>query len=331
MWTNLIGIMLCTALSQTPTPPAGATPAPRTTETVAAAAQDDEVHMVPLQHAACADVRETLRGAYNGTTVLCDDRTNSIIWKGPKAHWDRLQTLIAALDKPANKAATDDLLMLSVASRSSEDIARRIAEVLASRGEYRGARIAADSARSMLLLSGPPEYLDQAARIAKQLDTPARTIRLELAFLHAYKPSPDVVGAPSLADSAVELPGDLADVGKELERFGKVRLLGRFVTVAVEGEKFSIAGNVGDVLDCEVRGRLGMAGAARQMRLELSAQMDSRPPTFSSTQPLKAPRARMFDLSTTLTLSAGQTMVLGTAPTGWSPGESAILVVRVVE
>lgn len=315
------------AQAEPPAPAKSAKPAPA----VAVDTGPVETHVLPLKHANCHEVRDMLRTLLNLNTVFADDRTNAVICSVDARRWEQISRLIGQLDRPSESRAQAALEMLPIRHRPAEEIAKRITEVLSRRGEDSFSRIAADSQRSLVLVSGSPGFIAQAKAISEALDTSAPAVRLEFTILHAAAvPAEPSKPGESLAAWTTEVPADLAQVAKELERFGKIRLLCRMTSMAAEHEGFKIRGTIGNSVDVEIQGRLERVSADGHIRVGMEAAL-SRRGASAGTQAKGGVENRLFSLETSLLLERGQTLVLGTAPTGWNTGESAILVIQGIK
>ena len=170
----------------------------------------------------------------------------------------------------------------------------------------------------MILLNGQREAVLKAKSIIRALDTPAATAQLEFSFFRARL---DGDGATP------RIPEDLQPVAEELRRFGQVELLGRLLTTATENEEFHIEGRIALVISAEVQGVLRGVDEDGSVKIELSTGMSLRDPVSESNQRRGA--TPHFSLRTVIQAQRGEFIVLGSAPSGWKSGESAILVLHV--
>ena len=269
--------------------------------------------MFSLRFADAQDVARTLQNLLPETAAIPDPRTNSLIVGGSDESIERAAHVIADLDREAPQDRGMSVVTVPIQHRAAEELAKQIQMILGGRSH--DLRLAADAGRSMLLLNGPQGDILTAVDVIRQLDTPAPTVNLEFAFFQARAADQGAKG---------EIPEDLAEVAKELMRFGGLELLGRFSTAATEGEEFTLKGCVASNLEAAVDGRLmnAMPGGAVKIRLHARLVLNDQVAAEGRPQP-------NFDLGTAVVANRGDYVVIGSAPAGWAPGESAILVLHV--
>lgn len=303
------------------------TAAPQKPDPVDASAQ---LQVVKLSYANSLDAMRAVAAIVRPLNATADERTNSVILQGSEQNLVRALEIIKALDVPAGEGrATTELGILMLRNRNAMDIAQHLTHVFSGRRDAVGIRVAGDPTTNAVIVDASRECLGRARDLVKQLDTPQQSIRLEFAMLHATLNEPQPGAEDQLSDYTSPMPDDLADVAKELARFGKVRLLGRLSTTSSEAQKFSVEGSIGRTVTLEIDGKL-IDASAGTVRLEVNAVMSHHQDWFgqASTQPTRMAMP-MFKLRTSLTVPRSDTVVLGTAPSGWKAGESAILVVRI--
>lgn len=277
-----------------------------------------EVRVYPIRHALAHEAASVLSKVFRTAQFTADERTNSVIVSTSEDELKRVEAMVTTLDVPMTEASAAETRVLSLGNRPANDLLMQLQAVLLSRAEFRDGRVAADNARNKLILRGSREFLNQAEGVVKAVDLPAESVQLEFAFFQAT--TGDGGGA--------QVPQDLADVAKELARFGRIELLGRLSTVAVEGETFEIEGRLGASISATTQGRILKATPEGVVRLSIEAGLDmQRAPHPEETK--KPPQDSSFRTSTTISTRRGDTLVLGAAPAGWERGSSAILVVRV--
>ncbi len=277
------------------------------------------IEVFKLKYAVCYEIRDVLNNSIHDAKCSFDERTNSVIYAGSAASVQEAQRLVEALDVPADETSEEEVFMVRLKHRDAEDVARQIATTLAGSD----IRVSADSALATVIMQGPRAAISGAQRIVSQLDSAPTTVNLELAFFHA-----------DINDDGTDaiIPPDLAEVAKELKRFGGLELLGRMSTIAVEGEKFQIQGAIaGDVdVATQVEGVLaGTVGDAIKIRLNARLKMESSGGGGEQGKTERRSRRPVFEIETAVTTEPGAYVVLGSAPTGWGPGESAILVLHI--
>lgn len=272
-----------------------------------------------LEHAACDDVAVIL-GRVFSSVAIPDPRTNCVIMSATESDLAAARSLLTQLDQPSTDADAADVLIVRAKHRRALELADQIQQVLSSRD----LRVAADMGRASILLRGPESALEAARSILAQLDTPAASVNLEFAFFRAYR---DLDGD----DLDAVIPPDLADVAKELRRFGAVEFLARLSTIAVEHEDFKIEGGIRADLVTMVKGELISVSDDGAVRLEMEAflRLERARPTEPKERAQRRGPMPTFELRTIVQTRRGDYVVLGSAPTGWKPGESAILVLHV--
>lgn len=296
-------------------------PAPRAARGRGLRSRPGEMHnpvVVRLDHANCVEVADILGHVMTQGLSYPDPRSNSIVFVGPESAVKAARLLINELDQPAEEDQAQDVVMVRVSHRSAEELAGHISRILSSRQ----LKMAADEARSTVLLRGSARAVAAARAAVEQLDVPAATVNLEFAFFHADLNATDA--SPS------NIPDDLAMVAQELRRFGGLKLLGRLSTIAVENEDFAVQGGISGNLSTQVRGTLlAPAGAAVKLNLRAELVLEKAPSGTEADEGKRSPRRPIFELKTVVTTERGAYVVLGSAPAGWNPGESAILVLHV--
>ncbi|MEE8169587.1 MAG: secretin N-terminal domain-containing protein [Phycisphaerae bacterium] len=274
--------------------------------------------VIRLERADAEEIAAILRPIVLDIRLMGDPRSNSLIYSGPAEDFDALLQVVQQLDGTPRDSRSMTLEMIPVQHRSAEEVAERIASMVGTLARSHDLRVAADLARSMVIVGGTEAALKAARQIAKQLDEPAQPVELEFAFFGADQNEPDAEG---------EMPSDLADVARELSRFGGVRLLARLATVATAGDSFGVNGSIGRQLSTKVEGAILRVSPNGSIRFNIDATMTAVPESTDGKQG-RADTAK-FRLETTIVAERGQTVVIGTAPMGAKPGESAILVVMV--
>jgi hypothetical protein len=280
-----------------------------------------------LRSAECMEVAEMLGRIFFKSTVVPLPRTNCIIYAGPEDTLPQVTELLGEVDLPAGDAESYKLTMIAVRNRHVEEVADQVMKMLAGRS-VRDVRVAADKGRSVLLIRAPKSVAEMAQSVVDELDLPAGSVTLEFTFFRA-----DLNRKESLSP----IPPDLLQVAEELRRFGALELMGRLSTIATEGDKFAVGGNTsGNGQEVQVRGELLRASSDNAVSLKLMARMQldrqNVPPPPSAEKGedkgTSGPRPS-YELDTSVQTKRGDYVVLGSAPTGWAPGESVILVLHV--
>jgi len=279
-----------------------------------------ELEIVHVAHSDAMELAATLHPIFGrDAAIVADTHTNSVILSGPEETLDAVKAAIKELDQPAPaRDAAARVTVLDVRHRAVGEVAARLKEALSA------GRVAADLERSKVLLSGSSAFLLAAQELVRAIDTPQPAVQVEFAIFHATRPrDPQAKDEESfLVHYTQPVPEDLQTVVAELSRFGDVRLLARLSAAAVEREDYTLGGAVGGSVKISLSGRIQSA-AENSVRMTASIQiLDVR----------RDERQRsLFHLQTSITAPHGDTLILGTGPTGWNPGEAVILAVTVAK
>jgi hypothetical protein len=267
-----------------------------------------------LEHANCFEVARTLAGAFSACSSIPVEQSNGVVFVGPPESQAMARKLVGEMDSVVTQPDGPHIVVFPVQHRRVDELVEHLIRVT----EGRRLRISGDRSRSKVLLRGDAQEIKNAERLLKELDTPAAGVSIEFAFLQA-KSGDAAAGRP--------MPADLAEVAKELERFGQLTLLGRLSTVAVEGEKFSVEGQVVPGITAEVRGFVSGANQEGTVKADVKASLRLLPAQVAESK--DRPPVAYFNLETVVTTQRGDYLVLGSAPAGSQIGESAILVMHV--
>jgi hypothetical protein len=279
-----------------------------------------ETHVFRLKHGEPHSLAKLVQAACD-IVAIADERTNSVTCAGTVGGVGRAVELLEELDQPADAVGeVEALRIVPVKHREARDIAIQLMETF----HRLPITFSADRGRSTIVASGASDLLKKAMSIIEALDTPSNSATLEFAF---FKASLNADG------DAPAVPQDLEVVAAELRRFGRIELLGRASTLVVEREKFEISGNLASLLAIDVHGHLLSASndGSVKVNLEASLAVDRSPQQPADEDGKASPRSRRpgFELETTVSTTRGDYVVLGSAPSGWKAGESAILVLHV--
>jgi len=282
-----------------------------------------DVRIFPLKNTEPGGVMETLIPLFKGVSMVASPPTNSIIASGAVEELDAMEGLLKHLDQPAEPAGRKVLGVraIQLKHRATDDVSKELMSLLAGVPRSMDGRVAADRGRGKIVLRGTDDFLDFAAHVIAELDVPAQMIQFEFAFFSADQKD------TSPPDG---IPADLEGVAKELARFGRVRLLGRLACNATENREFQLEGLLGDGMMAIVEGSLINAVADGSIQLKVSGRVRLNHPEGGDDAEAKAPpRTSTFSIETTVVTRRGDTVIIGTAPAGWAPGESAIMVLQV--
>lgn len=297
-------------------PPATTQPSRSGRGITAAPRPNFEPILFKLSHANCHEVARVVADAFSGCNSIPVEESNSFVFVGPPESQAAARKLVSQLDDQATREGGSGVVVVSVKNHRVDELIDHLNRVMG--GER--LRVSGDRGRSKVLLRGDTAEIQQAEALLQELDTPAPAVQVEFAFIQA-KSIGGAEGPP--------IPADLAEVAKELERFGKLTMLGRLSTVAVEGERFGVEGQIVPGIKAEVRGFVTSGGGEGEIKLEVKASLELNPPVHVGDK-LGGPRTvPYFHLETVVSTQRGDYLVLGSAPTGSSLGESAILVMHV--
>ncbi len=284
------------------------------------------IRIYPVKHLNCQQVCEIVAQAFGRPHLYPINVTNSVLYAGPEALAPRIEELISQLDTPAageEVVSEADVELVPIKHRDAEEIAWELARI----NLPHNFQAVHDPSRNAVLMKGEKQVIAKARQIIDGLDAPSPMVQLEFVFFRARQQG----------GGGEEIPEDLRGLSKELQRFGQVELLGRLSTLAVQDRRFRIHGHVSELLTARVEGHLLSAGDDGSAKVQFEASMDLAPPSAEPAAPSSAdappaprkPRPPEFFLNTVVTTRRGDQVVLGSAPHGWGPGESAILVLTV--
>jgi len=153
---------------------------------------DSEVEVIPLQHASATEVVRVLTsleragggavgkapGPEGGTTLVADERTNSVLLGGDKTDRLRLRALISHLDTPLDTGGNTEVIYLNYAEAKDlvdvlTGVGKKVeggdaqAKVNAPKAEF---DIQADEAMNALVITAPPDVMRTLKRVIAQLD-----------------------------------------------------------------------------------------------------------------------------------------------------------------
>lgn len=303
-------VLTPTAFSQNPRQATGrrGRPAPQSNT-------DIEMRVIPLRFAN-AEMAAAVINSVMDIEIVGDERSNSLIVGGSEEKINQVIELVSELDKQRDKTVLEqEMNVVSIRNREVDEITARLRNLFEDEmlitGDEQGRRV---------LLRGNADSIQSAINVIKQMDTPLPTASVEFAYFQ--------VGT-SDTEFSMETPDDLKPVARQLERFGTPRLVGRMTTSAVEGQNFSLNGQIAERTYLNISGRLLAAANDGAVKLELQSELRMhRAAEGERRGKIESPR---FSLSTTVIANRGDFVVLGSAPLGWAPGESVILVVQVPE
>lgn len=232
----------------------------------------------------------------------------SVVFVGPPESVARARQVLAELGRVSGESAANDVAVQPVLHQKADDLQNRLISVLSSAD----LQMAADRERSRLIFRGSKAAIERATSLVRSLDVPRQTVRIEFAFLSARR-----------TDAAVPaLPKDFDEVAKDLERFGKLELQGRFSSAAVEGEQFRVQGGYVGLLDALIEGQLMGESSASESRVRVDAQLRLSKPDD--------PKVSLrFAFNGSVIVPRGEYVVLGLSPCGWDRGDTGILLMQI--
>ncbi len=276
-------------------------------------------HTFRLEHADCFEVAKMLDHIMRGAMAQPIQRGNCVVYAGPEETLEAVRKLVKELDVPVMDSDRGNVEIVRLMHREANELASQLAQVMRNKDF----RVAADENTSSLILRGSGYAIQSALDFINRLDQPAAGVSLEFAFFHADLGEDENQGT---------IPEDLADVAKELRRFGGLRLIGRLSSVATEHEDFVIEGTISQNVMARIAAKVNGVSAEGTMKISLKAEMTldrDREQSVGGGKFDKNEEWPSFELATMVTARRGDYVVLGSAPTGWGPGESAILVMHV--
>lgn len=276
---------------------------------------DSSIRAYALRHVKADEAARTII-QLTGIDVVPDTRTNTLIVSANDNQAEEIEKIISKIDIPRDDSLDrSTLTTVTIKNREVRDVAAQVSEMF-----RRDLIVSADERSRQILLRGDPEMIESALRVISSIDTAMPTATVEFAYFQ--------IGSTD-TDFSLAIPRDLNPIAKEIERFGEPRLVGRMTTAAVEGQIFMLKGQIAERTFVNLSGRLIAAPKDGAVKLELTSELSMRRlSTNDEQQKIESPQ---FSLSTTVMTKRGDYIVLGSAPLGWAPGESVVLVVQIVD
>lgn len=278
-----------------------------------------QIRSFPLKHAECNYVTGIIRSLDPGGAVMAAQHTNSVVVHGTPRAVRLVEAMIQELDVTGEESERSSLTIIPVQHRSARDVTQQILGVTGQSDLF---RIGADESRSCLIIKcQSSEQLKEIEEVIRQIDTPARSVRIEFDFLSADLDA---------SAGAGKLPDDLAALEPELSRFGKLSLLARMSTAAIEGGYYKVRGGSSDRIQADVSGQIEQVDDGGEVRMAVSATAGLNR-AIVQRETKEGVQTGIFSVETKVTAKPGETIVIGGAPTGLAPGQSVLLVVRVAK
>jgi len=278
------------------------------------------VKVFPLKHAAPASVLESLIPLFKNASLVADSSTNSILVNATNADIAIIEGLLSHLDRASeqSRGSAPGFRAVQIKHRATEEVTKQLMSLLGGMRD-RDSRVASDEGRGKIILRGSTEFLEFAEKVISQMDVPAQSIQFEFAFFSADQHSANEPVEPG------KIPADLESVAQELQRFGRVRLLGRLACSSIEDRQFLVEGKLGEGLSAKVSGSVINAVSDGSIQLNVKGfVLLNRTPG----DPKAPPQSSVFEVNTSVVTLRGDTIMIGSAPAGWNPGESAIMVLQ---
>ncbi|UCG71968.1 MAG: type II secretion system secretin GspD [Chromatiales bacterium] len=182
---------------------------------------DDEVEVLPLQYATASQVVILINTLMQGaraegaqaskmTTVVADDRTNSVLISGDKAERLKLRALIAHLDTPLESGGDTQVRYLRYAE--SSDLAeklqtqyQKISEAEQTGPEPIDITVWADESTNALIITAPPKVMRSMMTVIDKLDIRRLQVMLETIIVEVTAERAADLGVTwAIADSDLE-------------------------------------------------------------------------------------------------------------------------------
>ncbi len=190
---------------------------------------DSEIEIIPLQHAAAAEVVRVLTSltrarpaaskgqaaASGGQVLVADERTNSVLLGGDRATRLRMRAIISHLDTPLDAGGNTDVIYLRYAEATAlvetltgvgkieeqQDVAGK---ARTSRSEF---AIQADEATNALVITAPPDIMRSLKRVISQLDVRRAQVLIEAVIAEVSADTARELGVQWLFNGAADGDG----------------------------------------------------------------------------------------------------------------------------
>ena len=191
-------------------------------------ASDEDVEVVPLQHASAAEIVRILTAltqagrqdnAPASTSLVADARTNSVLIGGDKSERLRLRTLIAHLDTPLEDGGDTRVRYLRYAD--AEELATKLQQHFTSQGAAaaggapaaaaatQGVNVWADTQTNALVINAPPKIMRSMMQIVDKLDIRRAQVLVEAIIVEVIIDKQNELGV----SMAVEGSGSNTPIG----------------------------------------------------------------------------------------------------------------------
>lgn len=261
---------------------------------------------------------------FPGLLISALDDSSVLVLRGMDQEVEKARALIENVIQQNSRTGEAEIKVIPLKLSSANNLSNQLRIVFAQSP----VTIVPDTSQNALVVRGPHGILDAVEAIIRQLDVappsaPAQNISLEFSFLTA---------GPDKPDAGLPLPDDLAEIGRELNRFGTIKLMGRLKTITTPNQRFEMEGMIAEKFNIRIKGRVNSWDASGAIaEIEAAAvHFRSVPPDPSKlAQPPAGPvQSGVYNLQTTLKLTPNQDLAVGIAPAGAHVGSSLVLVVR---
>ncbi len=247
-------------------------------------AGDEDYEVIRLEHASADEIVRIVNALSQGaaagqatagppTTVVADDRTNSVLISGDRKDRLRIRALVTHLDTPLEEGGDTQVRYLRYAD--SEDLATKLQTQYQQQAEGSGVDAAgisiwADASTNALIITAPPKVMRSMMNVVDKLDIRRLQVLLETIIVEVSADRAKDLGVTwALADADFETAVGVTNFG---DRVGVAGLAG-----VVEGDNG--VGDLGGVLPNGITlglGRISETGTSFAAIIEaLEADVDT--------------------------------------------------------
>ncbi|QDV90478.1 Bacterial type II/III secretion system short domain protein [Phycisphaerae bacterium RAS2] len=287
------------------------------------AAQTDPV-VVNVANGNSHALARMLGEVFPGLLISALDDSPVLILRGMDQEVSQARALVEKVLQQNSRTGEAEIKVIPLKLSSAPNLSNQLRVVFAQSP----VTIVPDASQNALVVRGPIGILDAVEAIIQQLDVappsaPAQNISLEFSFLTA---------GPDKPDAGLPLPDDLAEIGRELNRFGTIKLMGRLKTIATPNQRFEMEGMIAEKFNIRIKGRVNSCDASGAIAEIEAAAVHFRSvpadPSKLAQPPVGPIQSGVYNLQTTLKLTPNQDLAVGIAPAGAHVGSSLVLVVR---
>lgn len=239
-----------------------------------------DIDVVKLQHASARDMAQLLSslmkpgaatqdgtgGASSPLSIAADERSNSILLAGEAGSRQRAQQLISQIDRPLTAASSARVVFLHYLS--AEEVLPLLKGVTSSaqkeakEDSIKSAEVSIEASKSnnAIVMSGPPDLLDNLRDIIAKLDVQRSQVLVEAMIVEINADVADDLGVLWATTNVNDLDGSGAVAGVnalgDLEAIGTTTGLdadGNVITQAAPGTGFTLGYYTGGSLQAAIR------------------------------------------------------------------------------